>query len=584
MKQYAEEVKQAAKSLYLRRYKISEISNELNIPKRTLYHWADIENWNDLTSHETVEEATKRRLVLLIDKMEKTAADLKEADALVSVLERLQRMAWKNSQQQEEGGQSGQGKSAGGKTTGKGRRSKIKNDVSGLRAEDFKKTHEQYFDYQRAIRAARLERNRQIIKARQLGLTWYFSREAFEDAVLSGDNQIFLSATRAQADMFRVYIANYAREEFGIELKGKDVIELHTAHGPAELRFLSTNSKSAQSYHGHVYLDEFFWMLNFNELYKVATAMAAHKKWRRTLFSTPSAVAHQAYDLWTGDRFNQRFKKKRVDFPGFKERQSGVLCPDNTWRKIITLKDAEAGGCNLFDLDELKLEYSPEEFQNLFMCQFVDDALAVFRLADLEACYADQDDWTDYSPLAAQPFGNYPVWCGYDPSRSRDDASFVVVAPPLEKGGDFRVLLRLKWVDKSFVWQAERIKEICQNFNVRHIGIDCTGPGMGVFDMVKSFFPLAMPINYSIETKNHIVLKLKDVISGGRMKWDAAHTDIPHAFLTIKQGVTNAGYMTYNADRTNKTGHADVAFAIGHALINEPLNTSQASGGCLVIG
>lgn len=584
MKQYAEEVKQAAKSLYLRRYKISEIAEELNIPKRTLHHWADVENWNDLTSHETVEEATKRRLVLLIDKMEKTAADLKEVDALVSVLERLQRMAWKNSQQQEEGGQSGQGKSAGGKTTGKGKRSKVKNDVSKLKAEDFKRTHKKYFDYQKELRAARHYRSRMLLKSRQIGATWYFAQEAFEDAVFTGDNQIFLSATRRQADVFRRYITAYAKQEFGLELKGKDVIELNTAHGIAELHFLSSSSTSAQSYHGHVYLDEFFWMRNFDELYKVASGMAMHKKWRKTLFSTPSAVGHQAYPRWNGDLFNTRWKKKRMEFPGFKAMQSGILCPDKTWRKIITIKDAMAGGCDLFDIEELKLEYSPEEFANLLMCRFVDDALSVFKLKDLEACFDDQEEWEDYSPLAARPFGNMPVWCGYDPSRSRDDASFVVIAPPLKEGGNYRVLLRMKWANKSFVWQAERIKEICEQFNVQYMGIDVTGPGMGVFDIVRSFFPLATPINYSVESKTRIVLKLVDVIGSGRMKWDAAHTDIPHAFLTIHQIVTGSGNMTYAADRTSKTGHADVAFAIGHALINEPLNTSQASGGCLVIG
>lgn len=582
MKQYPEEVKQAAKSLYLRRFKVSEIYKELKIPKRTLYHWRDVENWNDLMSSEPLQESASRRLTLLFEREDKTKAELKEIDTLVGVLERLQRMALKNRQQEEDGPEETEGKPRGkGKSKGK-RGKKIKNDVSGLTAEDFEKKHENYFDYQKELRAARHHRNRQILKARQIGATWYFAHEAFEDAVLTGDNQIFLSATRAQADVFRRYIVDYAKE-FDIELKGKDCIELHTAHGTAELRFLSTSSKSAQSYHGHIYMDEFFWMLNFNELYKVATGMASHKKWRRTLFSTPSAVAHQAHDLWTGDRFNERWKKKRVEFPSFKERQSGILCPDNTWRKVITIEDAVAGGCDLFDLKDLKLEYSPDEFKNLFMCRFVDDAASVFKLKDLLACYADQEDWTDYIPFAERPFGNIPVWCGYDPSRSRDDASFVVVAPPLEEGGDFRVLLRLKWVDKSYVWQAKQIKTITEQFNVRHIGIDCTGPGMGVFDMVKEFFPMAMPINYSIETKNQIILKLKDIIGSGRMKWDASQTDIPSAFLTIKQGVTPAGYVNYSADRTKKTGHADVAFAIGHATINEPLNSSQASGGCLVI-
>jgi hypothetical protein len=456
----------------------------------------------------------------------------------------------------------------------------VKNDVSHLTAKDFEeKFHSTYYEYQHELRRAKKTyRTRNILKSRQIGATWYFAQEAFEDATLTGDNQIFLSATRRQSDVFRAYIVALAKEKFDIELKGKDEIVLNTAHGTATLYFLSNNSKSAQSYHGHVYIDEYFWITKFNELFKVATGMAAHKKWRRTFFSTPSAVTHQAYDLWTGDRFNKRWKRKskRVEFPSFEECRAGAVGPDRTWRKVITLLDAEKGGCDLFDIDELRLEYSEDEFKNLFMCEFVDDLQAVFRLRDLEACYGDLDEWTDFAPNADRPFGNMPVWGGYDPSRHRDDASFVILAPPLKADvGRFRILARYKWVDKSFTWQAERIKELTEKYNFAHIGVDTTGPGMGVFDIVKAFFPSVMPIHYSVQAKTALVLKAKDVIETGRIEWDASLNDIAHAFLTIRQGTTGNGTMTYSAGRTDATGHADVAWAIMHALSNEPLNVKH---------
>lgn len=38
--------------------------------------------------------------------------------------------------------------------------------------------------------------------------------------------------------------------------------------------------------------------------------------------------------------------------------------------------------------------------------------------------------WTkDFKPLATRPFGNKPVWVGYDPAESGDSAGLVVVAP-----------------------------------------------------------------------------------------------------------------------------------------------------------
>ena len=209
-------------------------------------------------------------------------------------------------------------------------------------------------------------------------------------------------------------------------------------------------------------------------------------------------------------------------------------------------------------LEELH-PYSADEFRNLFLCEFVDDTQSVFRLADLETCYADTDAWPDFNPTADRPLGNLPVWGGYDPSRSRDDASFVIVAPPLKEGGEHRVVARYKWLDKSYIWQAERIRELVGRYNFRHIGVDVTGPGIGVFEQIRAFFPLATPINYSVQLKTQLVLKAKELIEAHRLKWDAGQNDIAHAFLTIRQGVTDSGQISYSASRTSATGHADVA-------------------------
>ena len=61
--------------------------------------------------------------------------------------------------------------------------------------------------------------------------------------------------------------------------------------------------------------------------------------------------------------------------------------------------DALAGGCDLFDIDELRLEYSTEEFANLLMCEFIDDTLSVFPLAELKL----QDGWLTVDRLAPPP-------------------------------------------------------------------------------------------------------------------------------------------------------------------------------------
>lgn len=191
------------------------------------------------------------------------------------------------------------------------------------------------YRYQQELFAAKQNpltcRLRNILKSRQVGLTYYFAGEAFMDAVLTGDNQVFLSASRAQSEIFRSYIIQFAQKWFGIELTGNPIV---LSNG-AELRFLSTNSSTAQGYHGHVYVDEYFWIRDFEKLSTVASAMGTHKKWRKTYFSTPSAVSHQAYPFWTGETFRngKRGKKTAGEWPAETAYTQGALCPDGQWRK-----------------------------------------------------------------------------------------------------------------------------------------------------------------------------------------------------------------------------------------------------------
>lgn len=568
---YSNEVKDAARRLYLRRCKPREIQAELKLANvRIVYYWIAKGGWDELLTDEEPLTAVSRRITLILERSGTLAkADLDELDRLTTLRERLLK-------------QCGKAVVPLTPSVDKAERPKrktktVKNDISALTEVDFvEKFTSQLFGYQKELFAAKQNpltwRIRNVLKCRQSGLTYYFAGEAFMDAVLTGDNQMFLSASRAQSELFRGYIVGFARDWFGIELTGNPI----TLSNGAELRFMSTNSSTAQGPHGHVYIDEYFWIRDFDKLSSLAGAMATHKKWRKTFFSTPSAVSHQAYPFWTGDTFKRgRHKKAGHAFPSEPELRQGALCPDGQWRKIINIHDAIAGGCNLFDLEQLRLENSDEVFEQLYLCQFIDSSQSAFNLADLERCYSDQALWKDFNPKAERPFGSAPVWIGYDPSRTRDDATCVVVAPPLEPGGKFRILEKHSWRGHSFTYQSAQVKKLCERFNVQHIGIDITGVGYGVFDLVRDCFPRATPIHYSLETKNTLVLKAQDTIQGRRIEWDASWNDIAAAFLTIKRGATTSGQITYSASRTDATGHADIAWAVMHALAHEPLNVHK---------
>ncbi len=297
---------------------------------------------------------------------------------------------------------------------------------------------------------------------------------------------------------------------------------------------------------------------------------------QRQGFEACMALAHDAYPFWSGELFNRgrASAAERVEIDvSHNALAGGLLCADGQWRQIVTIEDALKGGCTLFDIEQLKRENSADDFKNLFMCEFVDDKASVFPFEELQRCMVDTlEEWEDYAPFAANPFGSRPVWIGYDPSHRGDSAGCVVLAPPVVAGGKFRILERHQWKGMDFATQAESIRKLTEKYNVEYIGIDATGLGVGVFQLVRSFYPAARDIRYTPEMKTAMVLKAKDVIRRGCLEYDVSATDITSSFMAIRKTMTSSGRSaTYEASRSEEASHADLAWATMHALLNEPL-------------
>jgi len=563
------DTRRQAKFLYWMGWRICEIAEATGENEKTLHSWKARDEWDRADNVERIGGALEARLVQLIMKDGKDGGDYKEIDLLHRQLERQARI-----QRYQEGGSE---TDLNPKLANRNAAPKKKAKRNEFSEDEIERLEQAFidgcFDYQRDWYRASNQRTRAILKSRQIGATFYFAREALIDALKTGRNQIFLSASKAQAFLFRGYMQSFVREVLDKELSGGDSIVLPTG---AELFFLGTNARTAQGYHGNFYFDEFFWTCRFDELNKVASGMAMHKKWRKTYFSTPSSMAHQAYSFWTGERFNKgrpTAQHLKIDV-SHDALAGGRLCEDRLWRQIVTILDAERRGCDLFDIEELRREYSADAFANLLMCEFVDDGASIFPLTMLQPCMVDSwIDWADdYRPFAMRPYGDRAVWVGYDPADTGDSAGLVVVAPPQVPGGKFRILERHQFRGMDFAAQAETIRKITQRYWVTYIGIDTTGMGSGVAQLVKQFFPNLTTFSYSPEVKTRLVLKAFDVIHNGRLEFDAGWTDVAQSLMAIRKTMTASGrQMTYTAGRTDETGHADLAWALFHALHNEPL-------------
>lgn len=563
-----------AKFLYWTGWRVTDIADFLSEREKTVHSWKARDQWDRADNVERIGGALEARLVQLILKDGKTGGDFKEIDLLHRQLERQARI-----QRFQGGGTQTDLNPELGKRNAGPKAPPKRNEFS---EEDIEKLEEAFldgcFEYQKDWYRASNQRTRMLLKSRQIGATFYFAREALIDALKTGRNQIFLSASKAQAHQFKNYMQAFVSEVLDRPLTGDPIILANSA----ELHFLGTNYRTAQGRSGNFYFDEFFWTHKFEELNKVASGMALHKKWRKTYFSTPSSMAHEAYKWWTGERLNKgkpTAQHLKMDVSHHALAQ-GRLCEDRIWRQIVTIMDADERGCDLFDLEELRFEYNAEQFANLLMCQFVDDGASIFPLGMLQPCMVDSwVEWgEDYKPFAARPFGDRAVWIGYDPAETGDSAGMVVVAPPMVPGGKFRVLERHQFRGMDFAAQAEAIRQVTRRYWVTYIGVDITGLGSGVAQLVRQFFPNVTTFSYSPEVKTRLVLKAYDVIKNGRLEFDAGWTDVASSLMAIRKTITASGrQFTYTAGRNDETGHADLAWALFHALHNEPLEGQTAA-------
>jgi len=574
-----EAVRHQARNLYWLGWIPRQIAEQLGVSASAVRSWKQAEDWDKFRPIDRVEDAIEGRLLQLIAKDPKDGQDFKEIDLLSRQLERTARVK---------------------KYAETGRESDINPNIK-LRSEAPQKPRkknqldkkladrlddafrEDLFAYQEGWREAGLKyRIRNILKSRQIGGTRFFAREAIVDAARTRKNKIFLSASRAQAYVFKEYIRSFVQEVCDVDLTGDPII----LSNQAALYFLGTNTRTAQSYHGDVVVDEYWWIQRFLEFRKVVSGMAMHKKWSLTYLSTPSTTTHEAHSFWSGELFNKRRPKgERVEFDtDHKALAAGALCPDGQWRQIVTVEDAIAGGCDLFDIDQLLREYSPEEFRNLLMCEPADDTLSAFPLELQQPCLVDSwEAWDDVKPFSLRPVGDDPVWVGYDPSGDGEDgdgAGVVVSLPPKKPGGLHRLLERHRLLGHDYEEQGAFILGFLDRYNVEHIGIDVTGLGEAVAKVVEKKFPLVTRHLYTALLKMQMVLQCLHLMRRGRLQWDAGWSDLAQSFMAIRRDMTAAGgAATYTAGRNKKTGHSELAWAAMHALHHEPIEASADDDG-----
>ncbi|RUR96448.1 terminase large subunit domain-containing protein [Pectobacterium polaris] len=208
-------------------------------------------------------------------------------------------------------------------------------------------------------RVGKLNVDRTITKARQIGATAFFAREALLDALTTGRNQIFYAPTTGGAQQARAHM-QAAAWQVGVNLSTNAAG--HVLLQDSQISFLGEKSHCAV-YSGNVYVDEFPWFKNPRAAFLIAKSMSMHKQHRRTLYGSVSDN-YSAFRVWRGDFSRLEHPQPALFMPG------SSFGADGVWRQSLTLEQAAAQGCDLHDIEEIKRECTPAEYRQFFECDW----------------------------------------------------------------------------------------------------------------------------------------------------------------------------------------------------------------------
>lgn len=587
---YSQDTITRARELYFLDCPVKDILTQLKINNvRVIYGWVEKYGWDKDKPPISAFTATTIRFNAILDIKNKTGMELQEMEILANILDKWRRTEIECSDRIDKKNKTSELQSKGvaknSKEAKQNDKKRKKNEIGHITQEQFDAFFkDNYYPHQiiphLASKDPETYRTHFILKPRQVGGTYGISGTSFERACMKGHNQIFISATKAQAEQFKSYIAAIAMKHFDVEISGNPSRLTKDGVPHAELHYLSPNS-NAQSRPGDVVFDEVFWTANFKKMEQVAKPMSTQKQYSRTYISTPSTIGHDAYEYWNGEWFNNYHKASErvdIDINDKVALKKGRLDGDGIWRYAYTVHDAVESGFDLVDIEQLRLETpDPAIFACLYECQFIDDRSSVFKLKDILACAVDTKKWVEFDKDADRPYGNLPVSGGYDPAGVGDNASFVLLSKPANVTEKFRQLVSLSWKGVTASQQCAQIKNHAERYQIENFFIDATGAGFYVSDLIADFFPMLTRIQYSPEEKSRMIQKALSVIQDKRFEYDETNKDLALAFMTVYQTVTGTGQITYASTRSKRVGHGDEAWAVMQAMMCEPINLLKNS-------
>lgn len=402
-----------------------------------------------------------------------------------------------------------------------------------------------------------------------------------------GQTKQFIRQARVHAEAIDAAAQSIEGREQGSD--GKDYLRL-------ELRFprgstligLPANPDTARGHSANLILNEFAFHQHSHDIWRAAFPTIT-RGYRLRIITTPNGKSNKAYDLWQAEN-------------GYVKRR-------------ITIHDAIAQGLTLYNEDgtvctaaDLKRALADDEaFAQEYELEFLDEVSAWLTyelISQVEAAECvKRPQWVDLLvAMAEQTYAHY-VQKGQDPPAAAWEMAREIVAPLLT--GELYLGMDIgRMRDLTDVWLGQKVGAVLgteavielrrkpffvQKFilhtllslpNLRRACLDQSGLGRQLTEEAQDKFGTARVegVDFTAANKEVLAVLIKDRAEARTVRIPADH-HTRTSLHSVKRYQTATGHFRFDAERTEKTGHADEFWALGLCLQAASTSIAPADAG-----
>ena len=393
------------------------------------------------------------------------------------------------------------------------------------------------YDYQRNLLTSLNKDSVIINKSRQIGISYFFAAYSLIWAV-KGKTALIVSPSERQSKHFLSYSKQFLNEaknkiersqEHYLDLVEETKTSLIFSNG-GMLVSLPNSPNTVRGYTADIVIfDEYAHFLNNTDKEIMEAVLPSlSRRGKLVIISTPFGEGNEFYNAWMQKK---GYEKVLINYKD---------CPDINVEKIR---------------DKLDIDGFEQEYNN----RFLGDTTSEFSFKLIKSCINTELQY-DPSPSKAEE-----LYMGMDVGRHKHLSVVAIIEKKDEK-----LILRdlITWRSMKFTEQENNLIDLLERYKIKNFNIDKGGLGMDMSESLQDRFPeIVNPFDFTNKSKQALVTYTKKLFEDKKIEIpdDAFLINSIHQISRKKSQST--GYVTYDAEESKETGHADAFWALALAAL-----------------